>query len=482
MDRELKSKTMLVNCQSEPKSKNGFRKMYLAAVAALSFAIAAGMVCGYSASATANMKRKSSPVRPSLEETAWIGSIMALGAVLGGIVASWLCNKLGRKGTLMISSIPFLIGWVFIAYADKLVYIYIGRFITGSCVGIVCVTTPPYLIEISTPDVRGLLGSSFQLFVVGGVLIVNGLGATLSWEWLAIPSSAFVIFAMLAMLFVPESPRWLIGKGGYQEAVSAVKFLQGDYVDASAECVGIDEDLRNQPKGSISLKELLKPDALIPALLAFGLVFFQQTTGSNAILFYTVDIFSAAGSKNANMSTIIIDAVLVIATAISSGLMDKAGRKTLLIISGVGMAVSLFALGTYDQISESNPAIKTDYNWVPLASLVIYITAFSFGFGPIPWLMMAEMTPLRTRSVICGAATALCWTFVFIITKTFQALEVSIHDYGAYFVYAGFSVLSVIFTIFFLPETKGKQGEEIQQLFLNYCNRKKSSEKYDEMS
>ncbi|KAF8785554.1 Facilitated trehalose transporter Tret1 like protein [Argiope bruennichi] len=482
MDRELKSKTMQVNSQSEPKGKNGFRKMYLAALAALSFAVAVGMVCGYSASATADMKRKSSPVRPSLEETAWIGSIMALGAVLGGIIASMLCNKLGRKGTLMLSSIPFLIGWLFIAYAKKVVYIYLGRFITGFCVGLVCVTTPPYLIEISTPDVRGLLGSSFQLFIVIGVLIVNSLGATLSWEWLAVLSLALVILSMVTMLFVPESPRWLIGKGGYQEAVSAVKFLQGDYVDASAECVAIDEDLRNQPKGSISLKELLKPDALIPALLSFGLVFFQQTTGSNAILFYTVDIFSAAGSQNAKVSTIIIDGVLVVATAVSSGLMDKAGRKSLLILSGIGMAISLFALGTYDQISESNPAVKSDYNWVPLVCLIIYIATFSIGFGPIPWLMMAEMTPLRTRSVICGAATALCWTFVFIITKTFQALEVSIHDYGAYFVYAGFSVLSVVFTIFCLPETKGKQVEEIQQLFLNYCNRKKSPGRYEEMS
>ncbi|GIY14315.1 facilitated trehalose transporter Tret1 [Caerostris darwini] len=456
--------------------------MYLAAVAALSFAVAAGMVCGYSASATADMKRKSSPVRPDPEEIAWIGSIMALGAVLGGIVAGFLCNKLGRKGTLMISSIPFLAGWLFIAYADKVAYIYIGRFITGSCVGIACVTAPPYLIEISTPDVRGLLGASFQLFIVLGVLIVNGLGATLSWEWLAIPSAGLAIFAICCMIFVPESPRWLIGKGGYQEAIAAVKFLQGDRIDASAECVAIDEDLRNQPKGSISLQELMKPDAIIPALLSFGLVFFQQFTGSNAILFYTVEIFSAAGSHNANASTIIIDAVLVLATCVSSGLMDKAGRKVLLVISGVGMAVSLFALGTYDYISESNAQFKSDYGWIPLVSLIIYIATFSLGFGPIPWLMMAEMTSIRTRSLICGAATALCWTCVFIVTKTFQTMEVSIHDYGAYFFYAGFSVLSCIFTIFCLPETKGKQFEEIQQLFLSYRKKENTPEKYEEMS
>ncbi|GFU72043.1 facilitated trehalose transporter Tret1 [Trichonephila clavipes] len=466
----------------QEKPRHGFRKMYLAAIAALSFAVATGMVCGYSASATADMKRKTSPVKPDAGQIAWIGSIMALGAVFGGIVAGLLCNKLGRKGTLMLSSVPFIIGWLFIAYADHLVYIYLGRFITGSCVGITCVTAPPYLVEISTPEVRGLLGASFQLFIVIGVLIVNGLGATLTWEWLAIPSATFLILAVLCMLFVPESPRWLIGKGGYQEAVAAVTFLQGDHVDASAECVAIDEDLRNQPKGSISLKELMKPDILIPALLSFALVFFQQSTGSNAILFYTVDIFAAAGSSDANISTIIIDAVLVIATAISSGIMDKAGRKSLLLISGIGMAISLSVLGTYDYIGESNASFKSDYEWIPLVSLIIYITAFSLGFGPIPWLMMAEMTTIRTRSLIGGLATALCWAFVFIVTKTFQALEVSIHDYGAYFLYAGFSILSCIFTIFCLPETKGKQIEEIQQYFLSYHKKNEVQEKYKEMS
>ncbi|XP_015912675.1 facilitated trehalose transporter Tret1 [Parasteatoda tepidariorum] len=448
--------------------KCGFPKMYLAAIAALSFAMATGMVCGYSASATADMQRSSSPLRPDNGQVAWIGSIIALGAVLGGIVASFLGNRFGRKGTLMLNSIPFMLGWGFIAYADHFVYVYLGRFITGMCVGITCVTIPPYLIEISTPNVRGLLGASFQLFIVTGVLIVNALGIFLSWEWLCVPSAVLVVVAIVGMAFVPESPRWLIGKGGYQEAVAAINFLQGDTVDASAECVSIDEDMRLQPKGSISLKEIKKPEFIIPALLSFSLVFFQQTTGSNAVLFYTVEIFNATQSSiDPNEGTVIVDAVLVVATAISSVLMDRCGRKLLLMISGMGMAISLFIFGTYDYLSISNASMKSDYGWIPLAALIVYISAFSIGFGPIPWLMMAEMTSVRSRSLICGAATAICWLFVFIITKTFQGLTISIHDYGVYFLYASFSVLSCIFTYFCLPETKGITVEEIQQQFAN---------------
>ncbi|XP_035221355.1 facilitated trehalose transporter Tret1-like isoform X2 [Stegodyphus dumicola] len=398
-------------------------------------------------------------------------------------IKSYLSNKLGRKGTLIFTSVPFLAGWLFIAYADHLVYVYTGRFITGICVGITCVTTPAYLVEISTPDVRGLLGSSFQLFIVVGVLIVNGLGAVLTWEWLAIPSCVLLISSTIAICFIPESPRWLIGKGVYQEAVVAVKFLQGDYLDASAECVAIDEDLRLQPKGAISLKELRKPEIYISALISFSLVFFQQTSGSNAVLFYTVDIFKAVSSSlDPNVATIVIDVVLVVATAISASLSDKAGRKSLLIFSGIGMAVSLTVLGTYDYVGTTNTTFRENYGWIPLASLIAYIAAFSIGYGPIPWLMMAELTPVRARSLICGAATAICWFFVFVITKTFQALELSIHDYGAYYVYAGFSLLSCIFTYFFVPETKGKNFEDIQQYFMSYFPKKNAQIKYEEMS
>lgn len=160
--------------------------------------------------------------------------------------------------------------------------------------------------------------------------------------------------------------------------------------------------------------------------------------------------------------------------------MDKAGRKTLLISSGLGMAVSLSVLGAYDCID--NSVFKKSYGWIPLVSLVIYIAAFSIGYGPIPWLMMAELSPVKYRSFICGAATAFCWLFVFIITKSFQSLEISIHDYGAYFLYAGFSVLSVLFAIFCLPETKGKQIEEIQQNFAAYFTKRKQTTdiKYEE--
>lgn len=383
----------------------------------------------------------------------------------------------------MLSAPPFIAGWLFIMYAKNLIYVYIGRFITGICVGIICVTTPSYLVEISTPDVRGLLGASFQLFVVIGVLIVNGLGAVLHWHWLTVPSAALIILAVIGMIFVPESPRWLIGKGEYQNALAAVKYLQGDFVDASAECVAMDEDIRSQTNVSFSIREIKKPHVIIPALLSFSLVFFQQTTGSNAVLFYTVDIFKAASdSIDPNIATIVIDAVLVIATAASSILMDKAGRKTLLILSGLGMAVSLFTLGTYDYVG--NSVFKKNYGWIPLVSLIVYISAFSIGYGPIPWLMMAELTPVKYRSLICGAATAFCWLFVFIVTKTFQTLELSIHDYGAYFLYASFSVLSTVFAYFCLPETKGKSIEEIQQYFTTYIpNRKLSTvKKYEELS
>lgn len=366
----------------------------------------------------------------------------------------------------MINVVPFVAGWILIAYAESTGVIYVGRIITGFCTGIVSVATPMYLIEISTLEIRGLLGASFQLFVVTGVLLIAVLAAGLNWRWMAMSGGLLSFLAAGLMLLMPESPRWLLAKKKRKEALEALTFLQGESFDAETECQVIEEEINNQPKGSIQFREFLLPTLYKPLLLSISLMFFQQFSGINAVLFYTVDIFKAAKVPlDPVVATIICAFVQVLATAVSSVLMDRAGRKPLLLISAACMAISLIIFGGYDLAKSKDPSVTETYGWLPVLCLTLFLAAFSIGFGPTPWLMVAEMTSSRFRSFVSGVATALNWFFAFVVTFTFKKLEQGIHGYGVYWLYASFCASSIIVTKFFLPETKGKQAQEIEDFF-----------------
>ncbi|XP_035221351.1 facilitated trehalose transporter Tret1-2 homolog isoform X1 [Stegodyphus dumicola] len=446
--------------------EKGFRNMYLSALVVLLFAICMGVTATYTATATEDMKKKHSSIHPSSDDVTWIGSLMAVGALIGGSAGGYFTNTLGRKGTLMFNTAPFVAGWLFIIYAPSTGWIFIGRILSGFCVGIVSVATPMYLIEISTPEVRGLLGASFQLFVVIGILIVASLGSFLTWRNLAVSGAIICLTAAFLMLPMPESPRWLMAQKRREEAKRAFRFLQGKSFNSEAECKKIEEEIKNQPIGRVQMKEFLVPIIYKPFILSILLMFFQQFSGVNAILFYTVDIFKSAGSSlDPIRATIYVSVVQVIATAVGSILMDRAGRKPLLMISGICMAMSLIVFGGFDLAKRSDASVSLKFGWLPLVCLMAFISAFSIGYGPTPWLMVAEMIPVRYRGFISAVATGLNWTFVFIVTKSFKATEEILHSYGVYWLYSTFCIISCLVTFFFLPETKGKKLEEIQPFF-----------------
>ncbi|GFY46659.1 facilitated trehalose transporter Tret1 [Trichonephila inaurata madagascariensis] len=442
------------------------RKMYVAALVVLMFPVCMGITATYSATATMDMKKAHSSIHPTSDQVTWIGSLMAIGALMGGTAGGYFTNSIGRKGALVLNTVPFVVGWMFIAYANSAGLIYLGRVITGFCCGIISVTTPMYLVEIATPDVRGLLGASFQLFVVIGVLIVSFLGSQLTWRYLSVSGGVASLIAASLMILMPESPKWLMARKRRGEAKNAIIFLQGKSYDAEDECLKMEDEIQSQPKGSVQFQEFKAPTIYKPFILSILLMFFQQFSGVNAVLFYTAEIFkSAHSSLDPIEATIYVSIVQVIATLVSSLLMDKAGRKALLLFSGVCMAVSLIVFGGFDLARTQNSSIVDNYGWLPLVCLMSFIAAFSLGFGPTPWLMVAEMTPVRFRGIVSGIATALNWTFVFIITKSFKAAEETIHGYGVYWMYSAFCIASLFVTYFFLPETKGKNIDEILEFF-----------------
>lgn len=323
-----------------------------------------------------------------------------------------------------------------------------------------------YCVEISTAEVRGILGSSFQGFMVIGNLLSVVVGFGLSWRYLAVHAASIAVVGVILFCFMPKSPRWLLAKGKLPMAISEMNRLQGGYVDAEEECIMIYQDLQNQPKGKLSLQECMHPTVCKPALITVVLMFFQQCSGANAVLFYSSDIFdSTKDFMNPKTATILLAAAQVVATLISNIIVDKAGRKILLILSAVFMALSLMSLGTFYYMSSNDVLFKSQYSFIPLVSLISFFLAFSTGFGAIPWLLSSEMVSVRARSTVSGLATFSNGLFAFIVTKTFNHFKASLNSYGTFWLYGCLCVAASFFVYFFVPETKGKKLEDVEKIF-----------------
>lgn len=437
--------------------------------------VAAAACCGSVAMGTA--LAYSSPVIPELEKpsyrhqlhidtniASWFGSIVAIGAMLGALIAGSLAEKFGRKTGLIFSSVPFVFGWLCVIIANSVPLLLIGRLLTGFAIGIISLTVPVYITETSPPQLRGLLGSSIQLSVTIGMLFVYFLGIYTSWKLLAAISAIFPTLFLILMCIVPETPRWLLVNAQREEAIKAIKFINGSEFDAEDECEVLEMKLINQSSERASLRELFQPHILKLLFFSLGLMLFQQFNGINSFLFYAENIFKTAQIKlQPQYCTSIVGVILVISTFIASILMDYAGRKILLYISGSVMCISVVSIGICYYIMHIKGHFE--YNWIILLCLCVFVSAFSLGFGPVPWLMMGELLPLRVRGIASSIATLFNWTCVFIITGEYHNMVHSMNDYGTYWFYGAFCLLSCIFVIF-LPETKGKTLEEIERTFI----------------
>lgn len=280
---------------------------------------------------------------------------------------------------------------------------------------------------------------------------------------------------------MPETPSWLVSKGKHDAANQSLKRLRDSSNDNQLELSQLIDQASGQQSGSgFTLSAYGSKKHLCPLLLSLGLMWSQQFSGINAVMFYATNIFVESGSSiSPQYATIIIGASQVPATIVGSLLVDRLGRKVLLCISGTLHVISTASLGFYYYATASQES--NSFGWVPVASLVIFIIGFSVGWGPIPWLMVAEITPQTSRSATSALATAFNWTCAFLITKNFESLNEAITKHGTFLLFAAFALLSIIFTVFCLPETKGKSEEEIQRHFAPSSSNKTSNTSADKM-
>ncbi|XP_019753552.1 facilitated trehalose transporter Tret1-2 homolog isoform X2 [Dendroctonus ponderosae] len=439
------------------------------------------MIIGYCSAYT-------SPASISLErdfnldsaKLTWITSLMPLGALGGGILGGLLIENLGRKWTILLTDLLFLVAFIVNYFAQNYVYMYVSRIISGVSVGVLSLTLPVYLAETVQPEVRGTLGLLPTAFGNIGILLCYLFGTFYEWQQLALVGVVLSIPFVIVFWVIRETPRFLISRGKEEETQQALQWLRGPNTNIEKEFHELQksyqEETETDETACESLKVLFSLNNFKLMGIVLGLMAFQQWSGINAVIFYTTKIFKESGSTlDETISTTIVGVVNFISTFIAAIFIDKLGRKVLLYISAVSMVLSLGVLGAYFFLKDATDIDVGFLGFLPLASFIVYVLGFSLGFGPIPWLMMGEILPAKIRGPAASVATGFNWTCTFIVTKIFLLLADEIGFHFTFWIFGAIVFLSLLFTIFFVPETRGQSLADIERKLAGIKVRRMSS-------
>ncbi|XP_047530005.1 facilitated trehalose transporter Tret1-like isoform X1 [Vanessa atalanta] len=438
------------------------KQLWLTFGASLAFLII-GLVRGYSASAIPSIENLEPDLIQHSEQKSWIGAIPPLGAFLGSMCSGPLMQRAGRKRTLQLTAPLWAASWLILGFAPNFPLVLLGRIMSGLCVGFALAPAQVYVSECCDPEIRGRLGSLPTLSMSLGILISYLAGNWLSWRHLSFLSALFCAALFFVLLPLPESPIWLSSRG--LDNTSAVKWLQlSQHAIATVKEDDQEHNEKVEEPKSLFTREVFFSSAVIkPLIVGFALLFFQQFSGIDAVIFFTVEIFQTAGSKlDAMTATIIVGAVQLFSNGVSTVLVDRAGRRPLLLLSAVTMCVSMLSMGAafYFQF-EHNSLL----GYLPIASLVVFMLGFSLGFGGLPFLLLGELFPAHYRSQLSAMASAVNLMSMFTVIKSYHALERVLTSAGTFWMYACFCALAFFFVVFMVPETKGKSLAEIEQHF-----------------
>ena len=412
----------------------------------------------------------------------WTISSALLGCVIGAMMAGWLSTVLGRRGGLIVAALMFLLGsfgsaWPELGFGpigqmgpQALPQFIVYRILGGVGVGVASMLSPLYIAEISPSAIRGRLVSFNQLAIVGGILLVyfvNWLVASqgddawlksTGWRYMLASEAVPAVILLLLLMFVPDTPRWLVLRGRSSEALEQLRRVMGEN-DARAILVDIQHSLTLR---SDKLLSFGLPVIVIGILISV----FQQFVGINAVLYYAPLMFQNMGASadSALLQTVVVGGANAIFTVVAILTVDKWGRKPLLVTGAVIMAVAMIALGCLFNARAVGLGA--------LIAVVVYIAGFALSWGPVAWVMLAEMFPNAIKGKAMALAVAAQWIANLLVSASFKVLDGNsmlngLFNHGfAYWIYGGMSVLAALFVIRYVPETKGRSLEAIQDLWV----------------
>ncbi|MEV5025076.1 sugar porter family MFS transporter [Paenibacillus sp. LPE1-1-1.1] len=401
-------------------------------------------------------------------QVGWAVSSLIIGCIVGAAMSGILGDRFGRKRVLIAAAILFIISSIGSAIPESFSGFIIARIIGGIGIGITSTLCPLYNAEIAPAKFRGRLVALNQLAIVTGIFLtyfvnlwISNSGdaawsVTSAWRWMfgvgAVPGLLFLVL----LFFVPESPRWLIKQGRAAAALPILLRIHGEEL-AKKEVLDIKQSFEQE---SGSIKQLFSPGLRIALIVGVGLAFLQQVTGINAVMYYAPEIFKATGAgTNASLvQTILVGFINFLFTIVALWLIDKVGRKALLLVGSASMAICLLVIGI---------AFQTGHTTGPLVLvfILLYVASFAISLGPVVWVIMSEIFPNRIRGKATAIAAMVLWAADYLVSQTFPPLLGSAGPAATFWIYGAMALIAFLFTWRIVPETKGKSLEEIESLW-----------------
>jgi len=432
----------------------------MAALAGLMFGLDIGVISG----ATQFIQNE---FRVSDHVIEWIVSAMMLGAALGAAGAGWLSGHLGRKRSLILGAVLFVVGSLLCAVATSPATLIVARVVLGLAIGIASFTAPLYLAEVAPEYIRGAMVSLYQLMITIGIFVAflsdTAFSYSGNWRWMlgviAVPGILF----LFGVFLLPESPRWLMMRGRRDDALEVLRRLRGDPAVVTRESHDIEDALKTPQLGW----HLFLGNANFRRSVGLGVLLqiVQQLTGINVVMYYAPRIFQAMGYDVAAQMwfTAAVGLTNVLATFIAIGFVDRWGRKPILYVGFAVMALGLGVVGTtmYAGIATAGQQL------LAVAMLLVFIVGFAMSAGPLVWTLCSEIQPLKGRDFGIGCSTLTNWATNMVVGATFLTL---LNDFGraqTFWLYAALNVVFLLFTYALVPETKGVTLEEIERKLMS---------------
>jgi len=390
--------------------------------------------------------------------------IALAGALVGSAAAGYCTDRWGRRWMLLVTAVGFGLFSVLSGLAVGLVSFSIARLFVGACIGIASLTVPLYIAEMAPARIRGALVSLNQLAITVGIgvayFVDYALASSESWRWMFVSALLPATVLLVGMLFLPESPRWLARKGFRDQALENFRRLgRGD--EAEAELAEVENVLQEEQEG---FGILLQPGFRVAVLVGIGLAIFQQITGINTIIYYVPTILRMSGypsAKTAILGAAIVGVANVLITLVSMALVDRLGRRFLLLLSTAGMGLSLTLIGAAFHYKATGNVVFYE--------VIGYIISFGIGLGPVMWLLISEIYPTKIRGKAMSIATLSVWGANWLVAGTFLSLLDHAGPAKTFWLYACLCVAAFVFCYAFVPETKGRSLEQIEEHWRHFA-------------
>ncbi|KAK5641087.1 hypothetical protein RI129_009634 [Pyrocoelia pectoralis] len=440
---------------------------YMQYVSVISVSLAASSITAYIA--------WSSPALPQLtflsqSESSWIASVDLFGAIPGGILGGCLMDKIGRKWSIFIATVLFFLPWIPIGVSNNGSVLIVARFVAGIGIGLTTTVVPIYVSEIVDKDIRGRLTTIYVLFSLLGTITMLSVGPFISYKNLSFIGAAFPIACALTFFFLPESPHFLLRIKNKDAARTNLTRLSSKFEDREmieSRLEELEKIVENSISEKFTLKDLIcNKDHRRPILILIGLKTIHQLCGLTVINAYMQTIMNLSHTHLPSYVSSIIYGVIQFPSAILSAvLVDKLGRKPLLAISTFGCGTALVCEGIYFYLHNSTTVDLSKLYWFPTFALTLFIVMIPIGISTLSYLMLGELFTMNAKRVAGIIFTTYNGSLLaFVTVRSFAPLVQSIGIHAVFWIFAGVCYLGTIFSIFVLPETKGKSLQEIQDL------------------